>query len=68
MKRLRLLDARRLMIFDGLAPAAACNRVGNLSLSQFSREYARLFGSAPTKDIADLRTQGIGNDVSLGSA
>ena len=29
-----------------------------LSASQFSREYARLFGSAPTKDIARLRAYG----------
>jgi AraC-like DNA-binding protein len=36
----------------------ACQRVGYLSASQFSREYARFFGSAPTKDIARLREEG----------
>ena len=35
-----------------------CRRVGYLSPSQFSREYARFFGSAPTKDIARLRAEG----------
>jgi AraC-like DNA-binding protein len=36
----------------------ACHRVGYLSPSQFSREYARFFGSAPTKDIARVQAQG----------
>jgi AraC-like DNA-binding protein len=35
--------------------SAASQRVGYLSASQFSREYSRLFGNAPTKDIARLR-------------
>jgi AraC-like DNA-binding protein len=35
--------------------AAASQLVGYLSASQFSREYGRFFGSAPTKDIARLR-------------
>jgi AraC-like DNA-binding protein len=34
---------------------AAGQHVGYLSASQFSREYSRFFGSAPTKDIASLR-------------
>jgi AraC-like DNA-binding protein len=33
----------------------ASSRVGYVSASQFSREYSRFFGSAPTKDIAKLR-------------
>jgi hypothetical protein len=32
--------------------------VGYLSASQFSREYTRLFGSAPTRDVARLRQDG----------
>jgi hypothetical protein len=31
--------------------------VGYLSASQFSREYSRVFGNAPTKDIAKLRQE-----------
>jgi AraC-like DNA-binding protein len=35
----------------------ACRRVGYMNASQFSREYGRFFGSAPTKDVARLREQ-----------
>jgi transcriptional regulator GlxA family with amidase domain len=38
--------------------AGACHRVGYLSASQFSREYARFFGTAPSKDISRLREEG----------
>ncbi len=37
----------------------ACQRVGYLSASQFSREYSRVFGSAPTRDVARLRAEGV---------
>jgi AraC-like DNA-binding protein len=57
-KVLRLHEARRLMLFQGMDAADACRRVGYLSPSQFSREYARFFGSAPIKDIARLRAEG----------
>jgi len=56
-KVLRLHEARRLMLCQGMDASDACRRVGNLSPSQFSREYARFFGSAPTKDVARLRTE-----------
>jgi AraC-like DNA-binding protein len=56
-KALRLHEARRLMLFHELDASGASQRVGYLSASQFSREYARFFGSAPTKDIARLREQ-----------
>jgi AraC-like DNA-binding protein len=59
-KVLRLHEARRLMLFQGVAPADACRRVGYLSPSQFSREYARFFGGPPARDIARLREQGFG--------
>ena len=58
-KVLRLHEARRLMLFQKMAANDACHRVGYLSPSQFSREYARFFGSAPTKDIARLREEGL---------
>jgi AraC-like DNA-binding protein len=57
-KVLRLYEARRLMLFQTIDASDACRRVGYLSASQFSREYARFFGSAPTKDIARLREEG----------
>ena len=57
-KVLRLHEARRLMLFQNIDASRACHRVGYLSPSQFSREYGRFFGSAPTKDIARLREQG----------
>ena len=57
-KVLRLHEARRLMLFQKMDASDACRRVGYLSPSQFSREYARFFGSAPTKDIARLREEG----------
>jgi AraC-like DNA-binding protein len=59
-KALRLHEARRLMLFQEMDASEACHRVGYLSASQFSREYARFFGAAPTKDIAKLREQGFG--------
>jgi AraC-like DNA-binding protein len=58
-KALRLNEARRLMVFHGTDAADACRRVGYVSPSQFSREYSRLFGAPPTKDIARLRAEGL---------
>jgi AraC-like DNA-binding protein len=55
-KVLRLQEARRLMLSAMVDASAASQRVGYLSASQFSREYSRFFGSAPTKDIARLRS------------
>ena len=57
-KVLRLHEARRLMLARMLDAGSAGRQVGYLSASQFSREYARLFGSAPTRDIAKLREEG----------
>ncbi|MGB7438648.1 MAG: AraC family transcriptional regulator [Candidatus Acidiferrum sp.] len=54
-KVLRLQEARRLMLSAMMDAGAASQRVGYLSASQFSREYSRFFGSAPTKDISRLR-------------
>jgi AraC-like DNA-binding protein len=54
-KALRLQEARRLMLSTAMDAGSASQRVGYLSASQFSREYSRFFGSAPTKDIARLR-------------
>ncbi|MEJ2007631.1 MAG: AraC family transcriptional regulator [Acidobacteriota bacterium] len=54
-KALRLQEARRLMLSAMMDAGSASLRVGYLSPSQFSREYSRFFGNAPTKDIARLR-------------
>ncbi|HTT22762.1 MAG TPA: AraC family transcriptional regulator [Candidatus Sulfotelmatobacter sp.] len=56
-KVLRLQEARRLMLSAMMDAGAASQRVGYLSASQFSREYSRFFGSAPTRDIARLRQE-----------
>ncbi len=50
-KQLRLQEARRLMLLEGLEAAAAGHRVGYESPSQFSREYRRLFGAPPRQEI-----------------
>jgi len=57
-KVLRLQEARRLMLSTMVDASAASQRVGYLSASQFSREYSRFFGTAPTRDIAKLRQEG----------
>lgn len=51
-KQLRLHEARRLMLTDRLNVATAAFRVGYESPSQFSREYGRLFGAPPLRDIS----------------
>jgi AraC-like DNA-binding protein len=56
-KVLRLQEARRLMLSAMMDAGTASRQVGYGSASQFSREYGRFFGSAPTRDIARLRDQ-----------
>ena len=55
-KQLRLHQARRLMLTEGIDAAAAGHRVGYESPSQFSREYRRLFGAPPKAEIDQLRS------------
>jgi len=54
-KQLRLQEARRLMLTEHQDATTAAFEVGYESPSQFSREYSRLFGSPPKKDIEQLR-------------
>lgn len=54
-KKLRLHEARRLMLGEGLEAATASYRVGYESPSQFSREYSRMFGAPPRADVTKLR-------------
>jgi len=54
-KQLRLQEARQLMLNENLDAGSAAVRVGYESASQFSREYSRLFGAPPQRDIARMR-------------
>lgn len=65
-KRLRLNEARRLMITQDLDAATAALEVGYESPSYFSREYKRLFGAPPATDVQEFRRTwtGGGEEVS----
>jgi AraC-like DNA-binding protein len=54
-KHLRLLEARRRMLTDGEKAGAAAFSVGYESVSQFSREYARMFGAPPRRETQAAR-------------
>lgn len=56
-KALRLQEARRLMVTVMQDVGAASRQVGYASVSQFSREYSRYFGSPPSRDISRIRAQ-----------
>jgi AraC-like DNA-binding protein len=55
-KQIRLQEARRLMLGEDLDAASAGFRVGYEDPSYFSREYKKLFGAPPQRDIARLRS------------
>jgi AraC-like DNA-binding protein len=55
LKQLRLQDARQLMLNEDIDAGSAAVRVGYESTSQFSREYTRLFGAPPLRDIRRLQ-------------
>ncbi|MCD1634208.1 AraC family transcriptional regulator [Martelella mediterranea] len=50
-KQLRLIEARRLMLLEGTKIAEAAHAVGYASVTQFTREYGRLFNVPPGRDI-----------------
>ncbi len=54
-KKMRLLEARRLMLTEQQDATSAAIRVGYESPSQFSREYRRQFGAPPLRDIKKLQ-------------
>ena len=55
-KRLRLIEAKRLIVDTGESAEGAAFRVGYKSASQFSREYSRMFGKSPLRDAGkDIR-------------
>lgn len=57
-KQLRLQEARRLMLGDGLDAAGAAYRVGYRDASHFNREYKSLFGEPPMRNVQRLREIG----------
>ena len=56
-KKLRLIEAQRLMLIEGLDATRACYDVGYESPNQFNREYKRMFGNSPMKDIKGILHQ-----------
>ena len=58
-KQLRLQEARRLMLAERMDAANAAFQVGYESPSQFSREYNRMFGAPPLRDITKLRQMAV---------
>ena len=57
-KRLRLHEARRLMIEQGDSAESSSFKVGYKSASQFSREYSRMFGAPPARDVTKMKQSG----------
>lgn len=55
-KQLRLIEARRLMIAEGATASGAAFTVGYESVSQFTREYRRMFGLPPARDTDAARS------------
>ena len=54
LKRLRLYEARRLMLTESLTAAAASYEVGYMSEQHFSRDYKKLFGRPPLQDLKPI--------------
>lgn len=63
-KHLRLIEARRLMLTDGTNATTVAYAVGYESVSQFTREFCRLFGSPPLRHAQDARRAGHGARMS----
>jgi AraC-like DNA-binding protein len=56
-KRLRLQEARRLMLLENLDATSTAYRVGYNDASHFSRDYKNLFGAPPMRDVQRLREE-----------
>lgn len=54
-KRLQLTEARRLMLDENKNVTEASVSVGYESVSQFTRDYRKMFGSAPKEDILNIQ-------------
>ena len=57
-KQIRLQAARARMLADDVDAATVAFEVGYESASQFNREYSRLFGQPPIRDVRNLRSPG----------
>jgi transcriptional regulator GlxA family with amidase domain len=64
-KQLRLQEARQLMLNENLDAGGAAVTVGYESASQFSREYRRLFGAPPQRDVTRMRLAPGGHSVDI---
>jgi len=64
-KTVRLQEARRLMLTESLLVSDVAFRVGYESPSQFSREYARMYGRPPMRDVQELRGSTEDSEISL---
>ena len=62
-KHLRLQEARRLLLSGATSAEAVAYEVGYASPSQFSREYARLFGRPPRRDAERMRVESAVHDA-----
>lgn len=58
-KQLRLIEARRSMLSEGMSASSAAFAVGYESVPHFTREYGRMFGLPPVKDTEAVRTQAV---------
>lgn len=67
-KRLRLSEAQRLMLSDNYDVTRAAFAVGYESATQFNREYKRLFGESPRKDVTKMKRNGVQLASASGSA
>jgi AraC-like DNA-binding protein len=56
-KQLRLIEARRMMLADGELISNAAYAVGNESVTQFTREYGRMFGLPPARDMKTAKAR-----------
>ncbi|TGL58467.1 AraC family transcriptional regulator [Leptospira sarikeiensis] len=54
-KQLRLLEARKLLVYSAYSASRAAYEVGYESVSQFNREYSRFFGDSPVRDASNVR-------------
>jgi AraC-like DNA-binding protein len=58
-KQLRLIEARRMLLSDGAPISHAAHTVGYESVSQFTREYSRMFGAPPARDVKTVRSRAL---------
>ncbi|HTY39137.1 MAG TPA: AraC family transcriptional regulator [Bacteroidota bacterium] len=65
-KQIRLQEARRLLSVETIDAASVAYQVGYESPSQFSREYKRLFGQPPMRDVGSLRLSAPALDAAVG--